>query len=239
MTAAAPTTSAEDRRLALAVGAAAVVVVLWNVPLLGIALFPLRLLTTFAHEAGHGLTAILTGGHFLRFEISGDGSGQALTAGGWRWLILPAGYVGSALFGVGLFVATQRARRPTTVALAAALGIGATALLFGTRSGLALVAGLGAAAALGVLSRLHERDGVVLVSLNVVALVMAWNAVLDLLNILRAPSIGRGVILNDAAAFGAHVGVGGGRLWAFVWLLVVLAILAVGARLALAPRTST
>ncbi len=237
MSAAAPApVTREDRRLALAVGAAAVVVVLWNVPLLGVVLFPLRLLTTFAHEAGHGLTAILTGGHFLRFEISGDGSGQALTAGGWRWLILPAGYVGSALFGVGLFVATQRARRPGAVALGAAVGIGTTALLFGTRSWLALVAGLLAAAGFAALSRLRTREGMVLVVLNVVALVMAWNAVLDLLNILRAPSIGRGVVLNDAAAFGEHVGVGGGRLWAFVWLLVVLAILAGGARLALASR---
>lgn len=221
----------EGSRLPAAFGAAAIAVVLWNVPFLGILLFPLRLLTTFAHEAGHGLAAILTGGRFLGFEISLDGSGLATTAGGWRWVVLPAGYVGSAVTASTLFIATQRATRSHLVALVAAVLTALVAVLFGLSSGLALSAGLGSAIALIALSRLRERRTPIAVTLHLIAFVMAWNAVLDLLYVVRRPSVGTNRVLNDAAAFGEHVGIGGGRLWGSIWLLVVVAVLVGAARL--------
>lgn len=74
------------------------------VPWLGWLGYPFRLLLTIVHELSHGLAALLTGGAFLRFVISADGSGLATTAGGWRWVIIPAGYVGVALFGAVLIL---------------------------------------------------------------------------------------------------------------------------------------
>ncbi|MFT6409113.1 MAG: hypothetical protein ACJAQ6_002538 [Arenicella sp.] len=43
-------------------------------------------ITTFVHEMGHGLTAILTGGNLLKVEIYKNASGLAIieTVGGWR-----------------------------------------------------------------------------------------------------------------------------------------------------------
>lgn len=51
-----------------------VTVVLFYVPYVG---YPLMLLSTLAHEMGHGIAAIFVGGEFVQFEIFSDGSGVA------------------------------------------------------------------------------------------------------------------------------------------------------------------
>lgn len=86
------------------------------VPGLGWLDYPFRLLLTIVHELGHGLAALLTGGEFLRFVIFPNGAGLAYTAGGWRWLIIPAGYVGVALFGA-LLIALGRNHRWSRVSM--------------------------------------------------------------------------------------------------------------------------
>ncbi|MFQ5575795.1 MAG: M50 family metallopeptidase [Anaerolineae bacterium] len=79
-------------------------------PLLNIFNYPFRLLLTIVHELGHGLAGLLTGGSFRNFVIAPDGSGLAYTAGGWRFVIIPAGYLGVALFAAALIVAGRRHR---------------------------------------------------------------------------------------------------------------------------------
>ncbi len=83
------------------------------IPGLNIINYPFRLLITIVHELGHGLAALLTGGAFLRFEISPNGSGLAYTAGGWRLIVIPAGYLGVAVFGAALIMLghSQRSSR--------------------------------------------------------------------------------------------------------------------------------
>jgi hypothetical protein len=57
---------------------AAATLVLYNVPFLGrILARPLVLLSTVAHEMGHGLTSLLLGGRFLRFQMWANGAGIA------------------------------------------------------------------------------------------------------------------------------------------------------------------
>ncbi len=98
-------------------------------PLLG---YPFRLLLTIVHELSHGLAAIITGGSFLRFVVYPNGSGLAYTSGGWRLIIIPAGYLGVALFGAGLIL-LGRSYRLSRAALAL---IGALMLLLALRYGL-------------------------------------------------------------------------------------------------------
>jgi len=74
------------------------------VPVFSLLNYPFRLLLTMVHELGHGLAALLTGGHFVRFVVYPNGAGLAYTAGGWRFAIIPSGYVGLALFGAGLIM---------------------------------------------------------------------------------------------------------------------------------------
>ena len=74
------------------------------VPFIGLINYPFRLLLTIVHELGHGLAALITGGHFIRFVIFPNGSGLAYTAGGWRFMVIPAGYLGVAVFGAVLIL---------------------------------------------------------------------------------------------------------------------------------------
>jgi hypothetical protein len=87
------------------------------------------------HELGHGLSAVLTGGEFVRFEVTKRGAGLAYSRGGSRFVIIQAGYVGTALFGAGLLWLTHRIRQPGRVAIGVGALIGGLTLLY---SGLSL-----------------------------------------------------------------------------------------------------
>ncbi len=56
-------------------------------------LYPLMLFDTMVHEMGHGLTAILLGGHLQKLELFTDGSGVAWSAvePGWKQAAVAAG----------------------------------------------------------------------------------------------------------------------------------------------------
>ncbi len=83
--------------------AAVTAIVLPLIPIVNLLDYPFRLLLTIVHELGHGVAALITGGGFRNFVISPDGSGVAYTAGGWRLVIIPAGYLGVAIFSAVLF----------------------------------------------------------------------------------------------------------------------------------------
>jgi hypothetical protein len=115
------------------IGLAALTTLLLAVlPWLGPINYSLRLLITTVHELGHGLAAILTGGDFARFVVYPDGSGVAFTAGGWRFVVIPAGYLGAALFGAFLITLGRNQRR-SRMALAV---IGVLLILLSLRFGI-------------------------------------------------------------------------------------------------------
>lgn len=57
---------------------AIITIVLWQIPNGKLILYPFTILGTWFHEMGHGLTAILLGGNFIRLELFPDGSGLAV-----------------------------------------------------------------------------------------------------------------------------------------------------------------
>lgn len=120
----------ENRDFWLAVAGFVLAVVLWQVQGLFALTYPLRLFVTMVHELGHGLAAILTGGEFLRFEVSERGAGLAYTRGGLRPVVIQAGYLGTALFGAVLLYLTHRSGRPGWVAMGLGVLLGALTLLF-------------------------------------------------------------------------------------------------------------
>lgn len=129
--------------LIVAVGLLAIA--LSHVPMLGLLFYPIRLFVTFLHEASHGLAAILTGGQLLQFTISPDTSGLAYTRGGFRPLILVAGYAGSCLWGGLLLVASRRAGWEKAVLLSlGAFLLGFTVLFVRNLFGFGVGLGLGA-----------------------------------------------------------------------------------------------
>jgi hypothetical protein len=120
--------------------------------------WPLMLLSTLAHELGHGLAAIAVGGDFVSLMMFADGSGVAATAhDGSRTagaLIAAGGLVGPALVACGLFFLARTERR-ARIALAGLAGVLLLAValvvrnLFGVAYVLALSSLLAAAVRFG------------------------------------------------------------------------------------------
>ncbi len=76
--------------------------------------YPPMLISTLAHEMGHGVAALLVGGSFHRFEMWSDGSGVAVWSGEFgrlgRALVAAGGLVGPALVAAVAFAAGRRER---------------------------------------------------------------------------------------------------------------------------------
>lgn len=75
-----PTPATQERLGALLVVSIIATVLLYAVPALRHIAYPLLLLSTYAHEMGHGIAAILVGGRFDSLLLHADGSGAALMA---------------------------------------------------------------------------------------------------------------------------------------------------------------
>lgn len=171
-------------------------------------LWPLRLFVTFVHEAGHSLAALITGGQVQGFTISPDGSGVARTVGGYPALILPAGYLGAALFGSLLFFLTSRNPKWTR-GLSVFLGLSIIILtvFFSERDAngniTVQLVGIGFGVAMVALGWLAPRVINVFL-LNTLAILTGLNAVMDLSYLVRYGDAGIGEIMNDAAAFAAE-----------------------------------
>ncbi len=101
-----------SRRLLLPLAFAVVFVLAFD----SVLVYPFRLFVVFLHEVGHAVAAVLTGGRVLAIGISPDEGGVCLTRGGWPFLVLNAGYLGSLLFGaLFLLLGARRRNAPVVV----------------------------------------------------------------------------------------------------------------------------
>ena len=95
--------------------------------------YPLMLISTLAHELGHGLAAVLVGGEFVRFEMWADGSGVATWAGsGGRLelaIVAAGGLVGPAFAAAFAFMAGRRPKGARRALLFSAFVLGLALLL--------------------------------------------------------------------------------------------------------------
>jgi hypothetical protein len=216
-----------QRSLIIALIAFALAFIAWNLPQLDFVLYPLRLFVTFVHETGHGLAALVTGGSIGRLVVFSNGSGIATTIGGSRTIILPAGYLGAALFGAALFYLANTFFFSRTLSFVLGVMVAVIALTYTEFLSTAWLVGIGFALALGLLAWKGGRNFNLLV-LNLLAVLTGLNAVMDLIGLVNNSSAMFGDVRNDAAAFSAEVAplipVG---VWAIVW--AVLAVLILGA----------
>ena len=214
--------------LALALLALALLV-LWRLPGLYWLAYPFRVFGTFVHEISHGLAALATGGRFDRFVVNADLTGMAWSAGGTRWIVSSAGYVGSAVFGALLVLA---GRHLPARALLAALGLALAALCASyVRNGFGVIAGLGLAAAL-LIAALYLRglwaEGLLLV-LALQCLLDGFSSVIDLFWLST-----RSDLHTDAHTLAQLSGLPA-PLWAVAWGLMSAAVAVLALRLAYGP----
>ncbi len=81
-TTATPDTSTAERRRRMWMFwiIAIALIIIYQVPYGQYILYPLMLISTFVHEMGHGITALIVGGEFRQFVMYADGSGAATYA---------------------------------------------------------------------------------------------------------------------------------------------------------------
>ncbi|MCE7946360.1 MAG: M50 family peptidase [Chloroflexi bacterium CFX4] len=199
------------RILFVSLGAFALVFLLWQIAprneTVSSLLYPFRLLVTFVHEAGHGLSALLTGGRFIEFRVFPNGAGLATTAGGNRIIITQMGYLGAAFFGAILLFAANRVRRVHLVAVLTGLFFIGCALLFTGGEGALLIGGIGLTIGLwsagGALRESENQMQVIFRGAAVGALVLTFVLVRD--NVALLTGIVSGTALFALAAFGSRI----------------------------------
>lgn len=94
-----------------------VTLMLWNTW----GVYPLKLLVAFFHEFSQGLMGVLTGGRITQIYFTSDMRGECLVEGGHPLSILLAGYWGSLVWGILLYLIALKWSRAGWVN--AALGI--------------------------------------------------------------------------------------------------------------------
>lgn len=187
------------------------VLVLWGT----VIVTPLKILVVLLHEISHGMAAWLTGGSILRIEVNHWQGGVCVTAGGSRFIVASAGYLGSMIWGCLLLVLAARSRldRVVTIALGAVLLL-MTLLyvrnLFGFGFGCACAAGLLAAG-----WKLPDRANDMI--LKVIGLTSCLYAILDIVDdVLRRPGIG-----SDADMLAGLTGIPA-VIWGALWIIAAL-----------------
>ena len=157
---------------------AAAIAIIWQLPYGRQLLYPLSLLATYAHELGHGLTALLLGNRFEQLTLHADGAGQAIWLGNpgrvATALIAAGGLMGPTLAGTALLLLSrsQRLARAVLVVLAMLMVV-SVALWVRNLFGVAFVMVM--AGALGLAARFLPQGGArSLLHLIAVTLCLSW-----------------------------------------------------------------
>jgi hypothetical protein len=217
-------TASRHTALILAGLAFALSLMLRQIPVLGWLVYPFQLFATLVHELSHGLAALVTGGRFLKFTIAPNTSGLATTAGGWRWFILSAGYLGAALFGGFMLVLIHRSSRNRErrwFAIGLGLFFALITVLFARNLTAIAIGGLAALALL--LLGLYGSPLMLLFGLNLLAIQTILNAVDSALGLMRL-NAGPFQPPNDAQTMGDLTNTPA-AVWAILWCLFAVAIL--------------
>src|SRR5512141_2519968 len=167
---------------------------LWDTPLV----YPIKIFVVMLHELGHALAALLTGGQVVGIQIYPEEGGVTFTQGGWLFVILSAGYLGSLLAGSVLLYLSSRRRGGRGLMMVLAVLIAASTLLF-VRNVFGVIYGLLAAAALWFSAyRLPTRVNLYIV--RFIAVASCLYALLDIRSdLFTLTPVGSGMV-NDAVA---------------------------------------
>ena len=179
--------------------------------------YPLKVLTVFFHEISHGLGAVLTGGAIKEINLSPAQGGLCWTAGGWRFVVLPAGYLGSMIFGGAILVAACRTDFDRQIMQ----GLGIVLLIISiiyVRPFLSFGFGFGVAASFVMLGlATYSSKSLNDLSLKLIGLTSCLYAVLD----IKSDLIDRDIPESDASRFAELFG-GTSYMWGIIWMLIAI-----------------
>lgn len=225
-----PAYSLDGGKLLMLVAFLAIGIVGWDWPVM----WPFKLLAVMGHETGHALASLLAGGSVSRVSIAGNESGECLSAIPTsffaRTIVYSAGYVGSAIISVVLLLMTFRFDLRRFVLGAACVWLALMGLLY-ARDAFTLAFCFGMSIAFGLGARFLPPQVVGVVNLFIAsftALYAAMDLKDDLWNgAVRARSDAQ--LLADITPIPAIV-------WATIWTLLAVALLAMGVYVAMRKR---
>jgi len=212
----------------------AAVVVVWLlehvVPFGSLVLYPFTLMATWVHEMGHGLAALLLGGHLDHLEIFADGSGLAHTSGtaGWRHAIVSAaGMLAPPLLGAVLLILSRGVRR-ARLALLALAALMAVSVLLWVRSTAGLVS-VPLVAAATALFAWRGSPGERVWFTQLLAITLALDTVGDMIPYALSSTahVNGSDSRSDVGAIADALG-GPYLLWGLLLIVAALALLALG-----------
>ncbi|PTL80447.1 M50 family metallopeptidase [Vitiosangium sp. GDMCC 1.1324] len=196
----------------------------WDSP----ALWPLKLLVVMMHESGHALATLLAGGAVDRITLAANESGACLSRLPASMLaqvaVYSAGYVGSALAGAFLLLATFRFRLRRLMLFASCACLAAMGVLY-AGDGFTLAFCLGTALVLGLAAKYLPDGGVDMLNLFLAAFTALY-VVVDLRSDLwngAARSVSDAALLADLTPVPSWA-------WAALWSFLSLTLLGLFAR---------
>lgn len=184
-------------------------------------LYPFKLFTTWVHECGHAVMTLMVGGRVTSIGIQPDTSGLTLSVVPVgrlaRGLVASSGYLGAAVVGSLLMIATrvERWSRPILLSLGAVMLL-TLVLWIGNLFGFGVVLAWGAG--LVALAR-KGRGNAPRFLLSLLAVQVALNSVYDIRVLFL---IDRG---NSDAAAMARLFLLPSWVWAAAWMLMSVAML--------------
>lgn len=219
--------SRPNPRAALIAGAVLILALQRLIPMGRQLLYPFTLLSTWVHEMGHGVTALLCGGRFERLDIFADASGLALSAvvpGVRQALTAAGGLLGPPFVGALCLLLARRTPRLVLYVLAAALLL-SLPLWVRTSVGWITVGGLGLG--IGLLARILSDGGRIFFA-QLLGLLLALDTLArgDYL-FMRSASVGGSVRPSDVAGIAQVMG-GPVVMWGGVIALLSALLLIIG-----------
>jgi MFS family permease len=146
-------------------------------------LYPFNLLTTFVHESFHALAGLVTGAGDIRLKINPDTSGLTTSRGGWRILVIPAGYVGTTLFGAIFMLINSRRKTERFLFIFLGFFLVFMTLFFGLTNLLTITFGLGVGA-LAILIGIALKGNLPTFLMSFISIQLALNSLWDIRDLI-------------------------------------------------------
>ena len=219
------------------IGSAIITLALYLIPFGRFVAYPMMLLSTMAHEMGHGFAAELMGGTFHKFEMFSNGSGVATSSGvahGWRDAMVSAGgLIGPALLAGLAFIFVRGPKRSRAlVGLLGLVALASTVLVVRNVFGWVFV-GAVAAVLLFVAFRRPSEDSQLVLAFLAVQLAVSVFSRGDYL-FTEVANTTRGPMPSDVAQMANALG---GPYWLWGGLCGAISVLVLGLGLWWALRT--
>ncbi|MBL4827299.1 MAG: M50 family metallopeptidase [Spongiibacteraceae bacterium] len=199
---------------------------LWEYPIL----YPLKLLVVFFHESSHAIMTVTTGGEVVEMLINPQQGGHVLSRGGNRFLTLSAGYLGSLLWGITLYLLAAKSSLDKTIMRVLAIVVMAIAVLF-IRDLFTLAFSL----ITGVIMLLLASKAHLVVNdliLRVIGLTSMLYAPLDIVS----DTIIRSNLRSDAFMLADEYG-GSTLMWGGLWALISIALVIVALKMSISTTS--